>query len=205
MNDVTPTKSNLINAQNLLKLSQKAFDLLDQKTNVLIREIMGLIDRAREIQEKIHDTFSNAYHTLMIANITMGISTVADIALSIREETDYSILLKSVMGVEIPMVRYTRKELKPEFGFYRTNPAMDIAYKSFLELKYLIFDLAEIETSIYKLATEIKKTQKRTNALKNIQIPKYESMVKFIQDALEEKEREDFTRMKIVKKKKAVR
>jgi len=204
MDDFTPTKSNLINAQNSLKLSNKAFELLDQKVNVLIKEMMSLISRAREIQARIDNTFSNAYDSLKIANITMGISTVADIALSIQEETDYDILLNSVMGVEIPKVRYKRKELEPVFSFYRTNPAMDMALKSFLELKYLIFDLAEIETSIYKLATEIKKTQKRTNALKNIQIPKYEKMVKFIQDALVEKEREDFARMKIVKAKKKI-
>ncbi len=71
-------------------------------------------------------------------------------------------------------------------------------------MKYLLYELAEIEDSVYKLATEIKRTQKRTNALKNIQIPKYEALVKMISEMLEEKEREDFFRLKVLKKKKII-
>ncbi len=201
MTDATPTKSNLINAQTSLELSQKAFELLDKKRNVLIREMMGLIGDARKIQDKIERTFNEAYKALQVANITMGISTVEDIALSIPEETEVGILLKSVMGVEIPRLRYEKEDLKPHYSFYRTNNAMDIALAQFREVKYLIYEMAEMENSIYRLAMEIKKTQKRTNALKNIQIPRYKEMVKTIQEALEEKEREDFFRMKVVKKK----
>lgn len=76
---------------------------------------------------------------------------------------------------------------------------MDIAAKKFLEIKYLIYELAEIENAVYKIAMEIKKTGKRANALDKIQIPLYEEAVKYIQDVLEEKEREDFFRLKKVK------
>jgi len=201
MADNTPTKSNLINAQTSLELSRKAFELLDKKRNVLIREMMNLIGRARSIQERLDSIFAEAYRGLQLANITMGIKEVEDISLSIPEETEFDILLKSVMGVEIPRIRYNRGPLKPHYSFYHTNNALDLALESFLDLKYLIFELAEIETSIYKLAMEVKKTQKRTNALQNIQIPKYRELVKAITEALEEKEREDFFRMKMVKKK----
>ncbi|MGI6112662.1 MAG: V-type ATP synthase subunit D [Mahellales bacterium] len=201
MADTTPTKSNLINAQTSLELSQKAFELLDKKRNVLIREMMNLIGKARRIQDKIEITFNEAYKALEVANITMGISTVEDIALSIPEETEVGILLRSVMGVEIPRVRYKKNDLQPQYSFYRTNNAMDMALAQFKEVKYMIFEMAEMENSIYKLAMEIKKTQKRTNALQNIQIPRYKEIVKTIQEALEEKEREDFFRMKVVKKK----
>lgn len=71
--------------------------------------------------------------------------------------------------------------------------------KKFLEIKYLIYELAEIENAVYKIAMEIKKTGKRANALDKIQIPRYEEAVKYIQDVLEEKEREDFFRLKKVK------
>lgn len=76
---------------------------------------------------------------------------------------------------------------------------MDIAAKKFLEIKYLIYELAEIENAVFKIAMEIKKTGKRANALDKIQIPRYEEAVKYIQDVLEEKEREDFFRLKKVK------
>jgi len=72
----------------------------------------------------------------------------------------------------------------------------------FNELKYMIYELAEVETSVYKLAEEIKKTKKRANALEKIRIPKYEERIKEIEEILEEKEREDFFRLKMIKNKK---
>ena len=108
-------------------------------------------------------------------------------------------MYRSIMGLEVPTVEYEKKEDHPTYSFYRTNPAMDIAAKKFLEIKYLIYELAEIENAVYKIAMEIKKTGKRANALDKIQIPRYEEAVKYIQDVLEEKEREDFFRLKKVK------
>ncbi|HHY81763.1 MAG TPA: V-type ATP synthase subunit D [Clostridiales bacterium] len=202
MTERTPTKSNLMRAQLSLQLSQKAYELLDRKRNVLIREMMNMISRARDIQDRIDETFSVAYRALQMANITMGIRAVEDIALSIPEETNFEILMKSVMGVEIPGVRFKQEGLAPHYSFFHTNNALDVALLSFQKVKYLIFELGEIENSIYRLAGEIKKTQKRTNALQNIQIPKYRELVKIIQEALDEKDREEFFRLKMVKKKK---
>ena len=80
-----------------------------------------------------------------------------------------------------------------------TNSYLDIAFLCFNETKRLTAVLAEIENSIYRLAIAIKKTQKRANALKNIIIPKYESQLQFITNSLEEKEREEFSRQKVIK------
>lgn len=198
--NIAPTKSNLMSSQASLEFSQKGFELLDKKRNVLIREMMGLIGRAKDIQERINSTFSEAYEALKVANMTEGISAVEAIAGSIDEAEDYDVVLRSVMGVEIPTIKFTRKDMEPEYSFYRTNNAFDIAVTKFQDVKYLIYELAEVENSVYRLATEVKKTQKRTNALQNIQIPKFKETVKYIEDVLEEKEREDFFRLKMVKK-----
>ncbi len=199
---VAPTKANLIRAKNLLEFSEKGFELLDKKRNVLIREMMGLMDKAKEVQDKIEVVFEEAYHAFQVASVSMGLNELKEIGMSIPLEENYEILFKSVMGVEIPTVKYDKKELTAHYGFYRTNPAIDIAVKKFREVKYLIYDLAEIENSVYKLAMEIKKTQKRANALEKIQIPKYTEQVKIMQEVLEEKEREDFFRLKRVKQRK---
>ncbi|SKA90560.1 V/A-type H+-transporting ATPase subunit D [Caloramator quimbayensis] len=199
--NVAPTKSNLMSAKATLEFSKKGYELLDQKRNVLIREMMSLIDRAKEIQEKVSVTFKEAYEALMMANLTMGIASVEDIADSTMEDSRFEILFKSVMGVEIPKIKYEENDIQPVYSFYQTNVSIDVAFKKFQEIKYLVMELAEVENSVYKLAVEIKKTQKRANALENIQIPKYTEMVKYIQDALEEKDREDFFRLKVVKKK----
>lgn len=199
--NVAPTKSNLMSAKATLEFSKKGYELLDQKRNVLIREMMSLIDRAKEIQSKVKVTFEEAYEALRMANLTMGIADVEDIGDSTPEDSEFEILYKSVMGVEIPKIKYKRKDVQPVYSFYQTNVSIDVAFKKFQEIKWLILELTEVENSVYKLAIEIKKTQKRANALENIQIPKYTDLVKYIQDALEEKDREDFFRLKVVKKK----
>lgn len=200
--NIAPTKANLMSAKATLEFSKSGYDLLDQKRNVLIREMMSLLDKAKDVQSRINSTFEEAYDTLKTANLTMGIASVVDIADSVPEGSEFQILHKSVMGVEIPKIKYTAKAVEPFYSFYQTNASMDIAFKRFWEIKYLVMELAEVENSVYKLAIEINRTQKRANALENIQIPKYQEIVKYIQDALEEKDREGFFRLKIVRKKK---
>ena len=201
--NITATKANLIAAQSALDFSMRGFELLDKKRNVLIRNIMEFVERAKDVQLKIRMIFKDAYESLTVANITLGINEVNEIARSIPQATEFNILNHSVMGVEIPQIKYEHHTIEPSYSFYHTNTALDMALQKFQELKYLIYELAEIEDSVYKLAREIKRTQKRTNALKNIQIPRYESLVKSISEELEEKEREDFFRLKILKRKKA--
>ena len=196
---LTPTKANLIKSKNSLQFAKKGYELLDRKRTVLIREMMSLIDKASELQERIDTEFKQAYEALKLANITMGTESVEEIAGSIEKEQDFHILFKSVMGVEVPMIKREDTKLTTEYGFFRTNPAFDKAVLNFSDIRKLIYDLAEIENSVYKLAMEIKKTQKRANALDKIQIPKYTTTIKYLEEVLEEKEREDFFRLKRVK------
>lgn len=199
---ITPTKANLIKSKSSLQFAKKGYELLDRKRTVLIREMMSLIDKATELQESIDLEFKNAYEALKFANITMGTESVDRIAKSIENEKDFDIIFKSVMGVETPIIKRNEPEFTTEYGFYRTNTAFDKAVLSFTSIRHLIYDLAEVENSVYKLAMEIKKTQKRANALDKIQIPKYRQTIKYIEEVLEEKEREDFFRLKKVKAKK---
>lgn len=201
MENFAPTKSTLMDAKSSLDFSEKGFELLDKKRNVLIREMMSYVSKARELQNEVNVTFAKAYKALESANINSGITNIEDIAMTVEEATDYDILFKSVMGVEVPKIIFERKEMEPKYGFYRTSAAIDDAMKEFNRVKYLTYELAEVENAVYRLAMEVKKTQKRANALQNIQIPKFEGIVKFVTEVLEEKEREDFFRLKVVKKK----
>ena len=196
---MTPTKANLIKAKNSLSFAKKGYELLDRKRTVLIREMMSLIDKAAYVQEKIDREFSQAYEALKLANITMGTDAIEELSKSIEKEKDFSILFNSVMGVETPMIKRPVVKFTTEYGFFRTNPAFDKTVLKFMDIKELIYELAEVENSVYKLAIEIKKTQKRANALDKIQIPRYSATIKYIEEVLEEKEREDFFRLKRVK------
>ena len=196
-----PTKGNLILAKNALSLSREGYELMDKKRNILIRELMELIAEASELQEQIDTTFTNAYRALQRANIQMGIHEVEGIALCVPVEHSIRIKRRSVMGTEIPKVEYEKGERKPAYSFYHTKLSLDEACQQFEQVKELTIRLAEIENSAYRLAYHIKKTQKRANALSHITIPKYERLEKEIQEYLEEKEREEFTRLKVMKKK----
>ncbi|MBQ4128491.1 MAG: V-type ATP synthase subunit D [Ruminococcus sp.] len=198
---VVPTKGNLISTKKSLQLSKVGFELLDRKRNILIREMMMLIDRANEIQSKIDSAFADAYSALQRANITLGFCD--EVSLSTPIDNSITLDYRSVMGVEIPILKIDNSEKNElHYGMQSTSSALDEASVKFLYVKKLTVELAEIENSVYRLADSIKKTQKRANALKNIMIPKFEESVKYITDALEEKEREEFSRLKVIKRQK---
>lgn len=196
-----PTKGNLISAKNSLKLSRQGYDLLDKKRNILIREMMLLIDKAQNIQTKINNAYNEAYCALQNANISMGITRVMETADCIDIDNSLDIKYRSVMGVEIPEVdNISSSDKKTVYDLLNTGDQLDVAFIKFNLVKELTIELAAVENSVYRLAENIKKTQKRANSLKNINIPKYEETVRVITNFLEEKEREDFTRLKVIKK-----
>ena len=194
-----PTKGNLIASKNSLALARQGYGLMDKKRNILIRELMGLIEEAKEIHKQIDSTFGAAYTALMYANIELGIDFVSDVAGSVPVEDSIQIKTRSVMGTEIPLVRFNDTELTPTYAYFSTRESLDKARECFNEVKKLTVKLSMIENSAYRLARNIKKTQKRANALKNITIPTYETLTKNITNALEEKDREEFTRLKVIK------
>ena len=195
-----PTKGNLILAKNSLALAKQGYELMDKKRNILIKELMDLIDQAKDIQSEIDSTFSTAYKALQRANIKMGIHNVEEICHTIPIDDDIVIKTRSIMGTEIPLVEYKKKENELPYSLHKTSAALDIAYKHFEKVKQLTIRLSMVENSAIRLATSIKKTQKRANALQNITIPRYTELVTSITNALEEKEREEFTRLKVIKK-----
>lgn len=198
-----PTKGNLILAKNSLALARQGYELMDKKRNILIRELMGLIDQAKDIQSEIDKTFTAAYQALQKANIELGIQYVEEISLSIPVEDSIKIKTRSIMGTEIPLVQYDPKPWTPTYSMLSTRESLDEARSRFERVKELTVKLSMVENSAYRLATNIKKTQKRANALKNITIPMYEALTVNITNALEEKEREEFTRLKVIKKRKS--
>ncbi|MDO5135868.1 MAG: V-type ATP synthase subunit D [Eubacteriales bacterium] len=195
-----PTKGNLILAKNSLALSRQGYELMDKKRNILIREMMELVDQARDIQSQIDQTFRAAYGALQKANMENGIAFVQQISHTVPIENSIRIKTRSVMGTEIPLVQYEKKAPAPTFAYYSTKMSLDEAKAAFERVKELSIQLSMIENSAIRLAGNIKKTQKRANALKNITIPKFEALTRDITNALEEKEREEFTRLKVIKR-----
>ncbi len=197
-----PTKANLMLMKRSHSIAQLGYDLMDRKRNVMVIELMQMIDKAKEIQEHIGTTFAKAYAALQQANISIGIERVNNLSYCAPIDNDVDIKFRSVMGVELPIVTTLPDEPKPIFGFVSSDSSFDNAYIRFLEVKHLTLELAEIESTIYKLAINIKKTKKRANALSDIIIPRIEGNIKYISAVFEEKEREEFTRLKVIKQQK---
>ena len=197
---VTPTKGSLMAIQKSLSLSTLGFELLDRKRNILIREMMLLIDKVKSLRGEISSTYREAYEALQEANVTLGM--VQETAMAVPVDDGVTITYRSVMGVEIPNVRLAESEIRMCYGLDRTNSRLDYAYVCFQKAKRVTALLAEVENSVYRLANAIRKTQRRANALEIIVIPRYEETAKFITDALEEKDREEFSRLKVIKAKK---
>ena len=194
---VLPTKGNLMATKRSRALAQTGYELMDRKRNILIREMMSLMETAKEVQEQIDTVFTEAYASLQTANIKLGICDRFAEAVDVDESLE--VQYRSVMGVELPHIPDRSAPVRPEYGFASTSSELDECYLKFHKVKELVRQLAEVETSIYRLATAIKKTQKRANALKNIVIPGFNDTIRFITEALEEKEREEFTRLKVIK------
>ena len=201
--NIAPTKSNLLRTKDNLNLSRTGYNLIDKKRTVLIKEMMQQIEKAKEIQSDVKELFEKAYSVLQEANITMGVRQVQDIALSIDKAEHFDISYKSIMGLDVPTVKYEKPVLRPHYSMYMTGEAIDEAIMIFQKIKNLTYRLAETENTVYKLSIEIKKNQKRANALEKMQIPNLEETVKYISESLEEKEREDFYRLKKIKKRQA--
>ena len=195
-----PTKGNLILNKNSLELARQGYALMDKKRNILLRELTSLIEQAKGIQAEIDESFRAAYRALQRANIDHGISHVAEISRMIPAENSLRIKYRSIMGTDIPLLEWEQGTPKPQYAFYSTKESLDEAKMHFERVKVLTFRLAMVENSAYRLAANIRKTQKRANALKNVTIPAYDKLVKDIGNALEEKEREEFTRLKVVKR-----
>lgn len=198
-----PTKGNLILAKSSLALAGQGYDLMDKKRNILLRELMNLIGQAKDIQSEIDATFTAAYAALQKANIQLGINYVQEIAISIPADQSIRLKTRSIMGAEIPLVQHDPVPMSLSYSFYNTKESLDEARLNFEKVKELTIKLSMVENSAYRLASSIHMTQKRANALKNITIPAYQQLVTNISNALEEKDREEFTRLKVIKRNKA--
>lgn len=200
MAQIAATKANLAAAKKSLELAELGFELMDRKKNILVREMMSLVDDAKTVRTEVNKYYEKAYRYLRLANTTLGLC--GSYARTVPADPSLSIDFKSVMGVEIPIIKSEPQPLKPYFGLVTTNDYLDKAYVYFNEAKEKTVHLAEVECDIYRLADAIKTTRKRANALSNIMIPRFTESIKSISEALDEKEREDFTRLKVIKARK---
>ncbi|MCL1941440.1 MAG: V-type ATP synthase subunit D [Synergistaceae bacterium] len=200
---IAPTRGNMRRMKVAMSLAKRGHDLLDQKRKILMAELLGHIEEVGKIQEEMKKIFASGYESLQTAHIIMGIRRVESVAKAVPIQNGFIVRLHSVMGVEIPQVDPISPEAPPVYSFGSTSPTLDDAYVHARNVLVLIARLAEVHTSVTRLAVQIRKTARRVNALEKITIPFQKKTIKEISDILDENDREDLVRMKLSKKSQA--
>jgi V/A-type H+-transporting ATPase subunit D len=199
--NISPTRINLIQTKKTLNLAESGREVLERKRDILLRELRNSIYEAERVRKELVAAIEQAYKSLREANIAKGSETVANVAMGSSSEANYIIDYKSIMGVTVPSIDFQSKpNLKPDYGFANTSVELDTSFKQFYSVLPLIVDLARTEGTTFQIANDVRRTQRRVNALNHVLIPKYRNIVKWIELVLEEKDREEFVRTKIIKR-----
>ena len=197
--EMAPTKTNLMRVRRNLGFASEGWELLDQKRKILVVELMGLIDRAVEAQEKVEAKLVEAFDALDQSMLRMGRREVNLIALGMNITSEINFSEKRVMGVSLPRVRVEFDDKSPYFAAAESSIWIDEAIRKFRDTLQLLGSLAEARISLMRLSREVAKTIRRVNALEKIFIPDYEETLKYIEMAIEESERESFFVLKLIK------
>jgi len=198
MQNELPTKSNLLKIQQRLVLAQQGFFLLDQKRKILIQENNLAQEKAKSLRKQLEESQAKANKAFIHATVTMNRSQIESAAKIIPIENTLQVNIKKIMGTEISAINY-KNEQNLHYSLNNTTIALDEAYSQLIKLKNLIIEVAVAENTATRIEEAIQKTQKRANALEHILIPRYKANLRFIQDVLEERERDGFVRLKTIK------
>ncbi len=195
-----PTKNNLMKIKSKLNLSMQGHDLLEKKKIILEMEKEKYAKKMKEKKEKLNELFINGREKIKMASVDIGMEELKNITEEIDFNEKIDIKYKTVMGVEIPSIIYEKPQKELKYGLYNTSIQVDEVIETFNEIKKATIELAELENTILRINKAVEKVKKRSNALKDIIIPEDIEKIKKIQSILEEREREEFSRLKIIKK-----
>jgi V/A-type H+-transporting ATPase subunit D len=197
--NIPPTKSNWLTLKRQLAFAEEGYDLLDQKRQILVFELMSRMDRARDAERRVEEALQRAYGALREALLDLGSEGLDRAALGVRMDHQAQLSLQPMMGIRIPRVTGRVESPGVQFGISGTSTNTDLAMQRFVEVLPLIAQLAELENAVMRLARELRKTQRRCNALSKIFIPAHEETITYITGSLEERERESFTILKLIR------
>ncbi|NPV53836.1 MAG: V-type ATP synthase subunit D [Firmicutes bacterium] len=182
-----------------LDLVSQGHELLKQKRDVLLMEVMRLLEDASAIQKEAREKLETAFSALRRANLTMGTEAVRRTSLTVRRAVSVTVRQRSIMGVAVPELDYTDNERPLDYSFLGTSAGLDESRLAFKEALRTVIEMTETVTSVMRLAREVAHLEKRINALENVFIPQYEETLAFIRETLEEREREELYAMKLAK------
>ena len=197
--NVAPTKSNYLSLTRQLAFARDGYDLLEQKRQILVFELMSRLGRAKDVERRVGNALVPAYDALRKSTLDIGAAALDNVVMAVGERHDVTLGEQNLMGIRVPTLALKSKEATMPFGVGGTSADTDVALQRFTEIIPLLIELAEIASAVLRLARELRKTQRRCNALNRIFIPEYQATTDYITASLEERERENFVILRMVK------
>jgi len=199
--NVPPTKSNLFQYKEQLAVAKEGFDLLQQKRDILVMELMRMLEQVKLLESELYSFSAKAYASLRKTLLSVGRETIQEISQGIRYEFTVKERSVKVAGLTLPSVEVKPPSVSLQYSLMDTYTHTDETMAIFLEYLKIIAELASVRTMVWRLAKEVKKTQRRVNALEKMVIPDTSETVTYITAVLEEREREIFFIQKMLKSK----
>jgi V/A-type H+/Na+-transporting ATPase subunit D len=202
MEQVRPTRMELMKKKAQIRLAEQGRDLLREKMDALIREFFRILNSVSDSRDELEQISQAADLALMIAEATDDTVTLKSAAFATRRSITVDIGGKNIMGVPVPVIekkRVSKNMLERGYGIITTSARIDETAERYEAELDLLIKLAETETAMRRLGTEIQMNRRRVNALEQILIPELKGQAKYIKNAIEEREREDLFRLKKVK------
>jgi len=205
MEEVRPTRAELLERRSQIALAQQGMDLLKQKRDALLLEFMGVMDETLRLSDSLQKTVSEAQYSLAVSQAVDGVVALRSAGLATRGEIVVDMTGTKIMGVSVPVVTKGDSPIKSSFtrGYSVTGVSsrVDETADKFERVLDVIIEYADIETRLKRLGEEINKTNRRVNALEQVTVPALKEQVSYISQTLDERAREDLFRLKKVKKK----
>ena len=197
--NVAPTKSALLDLRRRLIFLNEGYRLLERKRELLTRLVYEKLDEYRQLNRSAKDTMIRAYHWLSITQMRMGSRRIQQLAIGMPEAVKVKVLARRSMSVQYPSVEISKLPMQP-VGTLATDASLDETRASLSEMVLQTAKLAEIETALWRLLEEQRKTQKRVNALKYNVIPRFEHTIGYVESSLEEEERNNLYQLRVLAK-----
>ena len=205
MEEVRPTRAELLERREQIKLAKQGMDLLKQKRDALLIEFMGVMDETLRLSESLQKSVSEAQYSLAVAKAVDGTVALRSAGMATKGEIVVDMTGTKIMGVSVPVVTKGESPIKSSFtrGYAVTGVSsrVDESADKFERILDVIIEYADIETRLKRLGEEIQKTNRRVNALEQVTVPQLTEQVTYIRQTLDERAREDLFRLKKVKKK----
>jgi V/A-type H+/Na+-transporting ATPase subunit D len=198
--NVAPTRSNLLRVKQDLQFAKEGYEILNRKREVLTTELIRMAHNAEELQKQVWQLLAEAYIAMEKAQLKMGRERVEWAALAADKTVDVQLRVRGIMGVSVPVIESHGEPPEMLYSLGDTTASLDEASTAFAKVLKLIPELSMVITTVWRLAGELRKTQRRVNALQYIFIPEYEETVLFIVSSLEERDREETFRLKLLKR-----